>query len=893
MSLQTLLAQTFPGSPAGMNVALPQWELDDTECRYLQDGLLDVPGLMRRRGPVQAVSGLVALTRKGTALVETLNPQGVDRYAVLNGSDVATGFLSVYDSVFASVADIPWPHIMPTSPQLGISTAYRNAIITPGLTGGTWLGVSSAWDSNSPVSGLGFWRGAGKVNYAAGTLTVTKGTAVVAGAGTLWAANVESGMFLFANTDDPYTSTYIGHVLSVNSDTSITIAAVSPYTATAKAYTLTSLRGFGKTVTKGRITCDVASVTVNGGATKWRSEGVGTGSWDLYRQSDGVWIGKVSAVVTDTTITLAGNAAIALTDELYLAVRADNWSVGRNIDITESALRVGWCTGVYAGRQWYANNGSSFEKTYRVWFSDLNNPESVDLTNDGDWIPVNSTANLPEPIRAIIPTYNSLLVFKDSETFAIYGSSPASFTVKKLEDDGIMSSMAVQSYGGGAIWAGRSGIHFYDGVTVQNLTADKLGKVWKNSVLNIDPTRYRAWSMMVRDHYILHIENLAPTIAVVKGNTSVTPSQWTVVINMNTKAITLCTNVGVRGSVILPSKSGRDVWYLVNGANPTTGTTTLGKTIAGLTGLDLAADTMYAVKKTATSNGVIGSVKFRVDGNGSGAGVQSLRASIYSDVAGVATTKAAESAIVTVTHGAAASDLQFTLTTPLRIVNGTAYWIVLHAGTGTNSARVFEDVVGGASITGAATFATGSPTAFGTNTADNKDMTAYWVYDPDHAAIADTQFFFDAEGVDPIIGDNSVTAGPDFFYESKKFNAGDDQLLKRWKQLNVHYLAQGGNLNIDTVLGLNNVGNTLTSNFPASVYTWDTIRIVTVTWDAMKAQFGTWASVVSGVFQPKRVRFLKKSQHFSFRLWQSSAAMTRVQVGPFKVLWKAMREGRV
>jgi hypothetical protein len=728
-NLQTLLAQTFPGSPGGMNKALPAWEIDDTECQYLQDGLLDVPGLMRRRGPVQIASGLGALTRKGTGLVETLNPQGLDRYGVLNGADNATGFLSVYDTSFTTLADIPWPHIMPTNPAGGVSTAYRNVALSPGLTGGTWIGVSSAWDANSPVSGLGFWRGAGKVNYTTGTVSVTKGSAVLTGAGTAWAANAEPGMFVYANTDDPYTGAYIGHVLSVNSDTSITLAAPSPYTATSKSYTLTSLRGFGKTVTKGRITCDVSSTTLTGGATKWKSEGVGTGSWDVYKQSDMTWIGKVSSVVTDTTITLAANAAIALTDELYVALRADNWTAGRNIDITESTTRVGWHSAVYAGRQWFANNGSQFEKTYRVWFSDLNNPESVDLTNDGDWVPINSTANLPEPIRAIIPTYNALLVFKDSETFAIYGSSPASFTVKKLEDDGIMSTMAVQSYGGGAIWAGRQGIHFYDGVTVTDLTATKLGKVWKNSVLGIDPTRYRAWSMMVREHYILHIENLQPTIAVVKGNTSVTPTSWTVCINMNTKALSLHTNLSLRGSVILPSQSGRDVWFLFN--------------------------------------------------------------------------------------------------------NSTI------------------------------------------------------------ATVCDTRYLFDAEGVDTLTADNASAPGPDFFYESKKFNAGDDQLLKRWKQLNVHYLAQGGYLVVDTVLGLNNIGNTLTANFPASVFTWDTVRVVTTTWDAMKAQFGTWANVISGVFVPKRVRFLKKSQHLSFRLYQQNSSMTRVQVGPFKVIWKAMREGRV
>jgi hypothetical protein len=46
-----ILTETFEGTPGGMNLALPQQELDDTEARYIQDGLVDYPGLTRRRGP--------------------------------------------------------------------------------------------------------------------------------------------------------------------------------------------------------------------------------------------------------------------------------------------------------------------------------------------------------------------------------------------------------------------------------------------------------------------------------------------------------------------------------------------------------------------------------------------------------------------------------------------------------------------------------------------------------------------------------------------------------------------------------------------------------------------------------------------------------------------------
>src|SRR5437868_8996355 len=89
-----MLTESFEGVPEGMNLALPQQELADTEARYIQDGLVAMPGLTIRRGPVRQVTGVASITRPGTGLLMTLNPLGIDRYAVLNG-DGANGYLSV------------------------------------------------------------------------------------------------------------------------------------------------------------------------------------------------------------------------------------------------------------------------------------------------------------------------------------------------------------------------------------------------------------------------------------------------------------------------------------------------------------------------------------------------------------------------------------------------------------------------------------------------------------------------------------------------------------------------------------------------------------------------------------------------------------------------------
>jgi hypothetical protein len=54
------LTQQFPPAPGGMNTALAGQEIDDTEAQYLQDILLDRPGLARRRGPVTVDASFAA-----------------------------------------------------------------------------------------------------------------------------------------------------------------------------------------------------------------------------------------------------------------------------------------------------------------------------------------------------------------------------------------------------------------------------------------------------------------------------------------------------------------------------------------------------------------------------------------------------------------------------------------------------------------------------------------------------------------------------------------------------------------------------------------------------------------------------------------------------------------
>lgn len=716
--------EPYPPAPGGMNTAIPPWEIDDTEAQYIQDGLMDKPGLCRRRGPLVEIATMAAPGDKVTNLITTLDPQGTTRIAALTGN-ASAGYLEVYSDDRQSTVGLVWPHALPTDPATSLGLAYRKTAARSAQGGGSWIGVTDREDSNSPLQGLALWKGGCSPNYTTGTVSLIRGSAVVTGNGTTWLGNVTPGMFLFASTDDGETDALIGTVKSVNNNTSITLEKVSPYPATAKSYYLQAVRGFAPKVGSGLITCSTTGTQVNGGDTKFKAEGLDAGSWRLYRRGDLAYVGKVSSVASDTQLTLTANAAINLADEPYIALRADS---DYSIETTTVTAKVGWLTSAYAERQFYANNGSQYDKTYRLWYSDTDDPEIVDMSEDGSWIEVNSTGDYQEPIRALGAAYNALVVLKDTEAFALTGASPASFSIKKLWDDGCLAGGSVQLFGGGIIWAGRSGINFYDGVTVTNLTLDRLGEVWKNTLATFDSERYRMWSMIVRDHYMLFIERIDPTIAITKGSHKTTPKRWTLALNMTTRAVSLQTNLDIRGSIKLPSDELEQVWFAVNSA----------------------------------------------------------------------------------TGG--------------HIVSGDA--------------------------------------------------------------------LFDVEGIDAFACDGN-TQGPDFYFESKKFNQGDPLRLKRFKQLAIYYLSQGGALNLDTVVGLNNVGEVATSNFPASVYTWTSLASAVSTWTDLANTYPTWTDLIQGIYVPKRIRFLKRTQHFSFRLYQASPAIERVRFGPYEIGWKWMRPGRV
>lgn len=548
MSIQT---QTFEGTPGGINKAVPAHEIDDLELQDLIDGILDKPGLIRRRGPVQVMSGAYATgtARSGYGMFQTTDPAGSWRPGYIRG-DATTGEAILLDDAFAFSTSYVW--------DSGFSGAYPIFDSKQALGHGAFLSTSDDYGIGATQQ-LALWRGANKAAYSSGTLTVVRGDTAVTGSGTLWSTNTAPGAFLFNNSNQ-----FIGVVKSVDSNTALTLEAPALDSLIAESYTLKSIRGLNPRVTTGAITVDSADSTntVLGSFTKFADQGLGSGTWDIYRKVDLTYIGTVNTVTDNSTLTLTAAAGVSMDNEDYVAIHRDG-----TYSLTPD---VGFITATYANRQFYANKGTlssqGKDQTARIWYSDLGDPEALDLTEGtGNYIEITSQAGASNSIKQIVATQNSMLIFKENETFALYGTSPAQWQVRKLADDGVLSGMSVMPYEGGALWVGKLGIYFYDGVQVRNLANDKLGDYFTEMVKTFDPTTHRMWAMVAREHYLVYIESLSTDVTITKNQTDTSYSRITIAINLRSGAFTFFhPNVAFFGAIQTPASVGKNTVYLTN-----------------------------------------------------------------------------------------------------------------------------------------------------------------------------------------------------------------------------------------------------------------------------------------------------------------------------------------
>jgi hypothetical protein len=121
---------------------------------------------------------------------------------------------------------------------------------------------------------------------------------------------------------------------------------------------------------------------------------------------------------------------------------------------------------------------------------------------------------------------------------------------------------------------------------------------------------------------------------------------------------------------------------------------------------------------------------------------------------------------------------------------------------------------------------------------------------------------FTATGLDDFACKNN-SIGPKFYLESPKYDMGDPQIKKLFKQVQCLFKAVGDDLRLETIVGLNETSALSTSKFLAQ---------------------STYAN--------KRIKFLKRSQYLAFRLYSEDNTMTNLRIGPLAIGFKFQRPGR-
>lgn len=699
---------TYTGLPDGMAPAIPAHELPDTMCRMLVDGFVHNPGLIVRRGPVTALPGIANLPYPPCGFATVVDPTGISKVGALHG-DASHGYLGVWSTDFTSRVDLALGINLPQTPYQLVQTAPR-------LFGGVYITIQAGLTQGA-AQYLLQWNGSGAAAYSTGTVTCTQGSTAVTGSGTAWLSNVQPGAFLFA------AGVYVGVVKSISADGALTLDANALVSASGVSYSAQPFRGINPRVGKGYITTSTVSAVVNGANTKFQADGLGTGTWDIYRSSDFTFIGTVTSVTSDIQFTLTANATLNLSQEPYVAINR-NGSYG-------SSPSIGVITTQWGARQAFANNSASMTNTSKVWFSSVDDAEAIDeATTDGDFIQVPSVgpAGTATPIVAMVPTPSSLLILKENEAYGLFGQTTAQFQTVPVSTDGCLSAMSVQTWNGLAVYAGKQGIYMYDGQEAVNVTQERLGWYYQTALGGFDSTKHRMWSMIDRDHYLLFIESVTPPVPILHGSQTVTQTAFTIAVHLPSGAITLLSNLNIRGSLQLPANLGHATWYLVN---------------------------------NAVNNGVLCS--------------------------------------------------------------------------------------------------------------------------------ADA--LFDSIGNDDF-GCDGGTAGPAFYLETKKYTMGDSLLKKLWKMILLTYVVAGDNLVLDTVPGLNEIGTTSNTQFVATGQSWADIAAQGILWGGDLSLYPTWDAPVDSQFVTNRVRFLKRAQMMSFRLYQNSSSVKALILGPWSLVAKPQRIGR-
>ena len=272
----------------------------------------------------------------------------------------------------------------------------------------------------------------------------------------------------------------------------------------------TSIRPYIHVHGRGLLTTTTDSVTLNSGTIGTSGEGhwlsAKVTNWNVYRASDNAYYGKVKSVSTNSSAVFWSDPGITTSGDEYIMkpitdIRLTGSSNDYKVFNRSADTFAGLYTAVYAGYQWYGNFGKDDENTNRVVFSAFHNCEAVDLSLDAaDSIIFPGKSKF----RGLGASSAGLLVFLEDRTYILRGNDRTNFSVEQLVPEGCLCASSIVEYGGGVFWAGKSGIMFFDGASVRNLTKDNLGLYYTDSLDVFNPEQDRVIGFMHKNNLIMH-----------------------------------------------------------------------------------------------------------------------------------------------------------------------------------------------------------------------------------------------------------------------------------------------------------------------------------------------------------------------------------------------------
>jgi hypothetical protein len=940
----------------------------------------------------QTVAGsVIASSERVVSTITTINPAG-DRITGLvttfsGGSRILFydsnnrgPYISVLGSTLLLDSIFDFKQASTTGAWLSFLNSYATGTSTNAYTQYYWRGGCGVETSYSGVvagnNGVSSALRSGTTNAATASygnyLTFTPSSGSIVPAKGMFVYLVKSGVEYYAGTVSAATSGSItlekdlirpgglvsGSVTTLeNARTDLGTAGYTIKTYNLRPYTkaharglMTLVSGASSTITSGNAGTD--------GEGHWKSagiDGVSGNYWALYRASDGAWVGDVGSV-TDNTTMIGSSTSYPATS---ITMRADEYIARPYTNATISPIitnRNNIATSVagifvasYAGLQWYGNAGDTSNRN-RIVFSNYSDCEAVDLSaNDADSIVIPSLSEM----RGMATSSAGLLVFMADKTFIVRGNSRFNFSLEELYPEGCLSSMSIVEYGGGVFWTSRTGIFYFDGTTVRNLTKDNLGSYYSQSLKEFNINQDRVYGFFHKDYLFMHFTAWKSTYKPIRyepiyaDGIATTPAIKDYFINNTTNDTTINGSFDPDFTINdFSLDSNTPIYWSYNtmysGGGSTTATITAtsdvyqnGFSVVGSSGNGTTVTlTLGSVYSYSNVNNTIVSTPLAV---GNSIIVSGLTAATGT-YNGTFTITSVNTSTNTITYTGTGTG---SLTTTGYIYTGTAPSSTSIWGTASS-----QLLWGPADVTESFTLAIYLPTGaitcisnFGFRNAIKIDsntglkalmgvniLQSPYVYprfvDVDSILMSDQEYNTNVDA--ELIENNGIAVsnyykGPDFYIQTKHYTMGDPLLKKWFKQMFLNLYLIDGCVRLDMVDNEDNDQVDVRKKqhkywelFTNISYTWDQLETLILpakvspnrsTWGNVENLGVKWFMLTNTNFERRKKRFSWRNPSFGFRLYQINNyrpyKFTLTQ-RPFNVIleswdigFKPMRQSRV